>query len=92
MRDIRLVSKSILLTEFELVNDIWEQLQREGCDPVRAAAAIYKHGYLDGRSDMKERKNEAYRKLDIAQNALIANNIPIPKYSINKEQENKENE
>lgn len=83
MRELPKLDKSLLMTEFDLARDVWDKTQRDGYGQHRSAAILYKHGYLDGRSSMKFQKEEAYRRLAIANKLLTDNGIELPDYRAN---------
>ena len=83
MRELPKLDKSLLMTEFDLARDVWDKAQRDGYGQHRAAALLYKHGYLDGRGSMKFQKEEAYRRLAIAHKLLTDNGIELPDYRVN---------
>lgn len=76
MRDIQTLSKNILNSEFELARSLYELMRSQGYAPLKAAAMIYRYGYLDGKDTQKERISEAYKKLNSLKAEMNTNSLP----------------
>lgn len=62
MRDLTTLDKGLLQSEFELARALHDLIRSQGYSSVKAAAMIYRHGYLDGGDKQKKRVGEAYKK------------------------------
>lgn len=63
MRDLESLSKHLLQSEFETARSLFDLARAQGFAPIKAAAMVYRQGYLDGKETQKSKTVEAYKKL-----------------------------
>ena len=63
MRDIQLLDKRLLNAHFETARMVYNYALNQGHGPVKAAALVYAHGFLDGKVRGDERAKEAHNRL-----------------------------
>ena len=62
-RNLNALDQSLLNSEFELARVIYDQARGQGHGPLKAAALVYRHGFLDGREKERARADAAHKRL-----------------------------
>ena len=61
MRGTEFLNKTLSYAEYETAKVLYDELTRQKCDPAKAAALIYRCGFLDGRDNHRQRIEDKMR-------------------------------